>query len=144
MSAPENVSALIPVVAREHRSLAGELLQPLGLHPGQELALMLLAESSPRSLAELAATLRVTAPTMTVMIQRMEKKGLVTKERCAENRRRTDVRLTVEGERTHERVLAIWDTLDARTVSHLSPDEQVELQRLLRLALQGVREAAGD
>ncbi|MDN5685217.1 MAG: MarR family transcriptional regulator [Brachybacterium sp.] len=144
MPVQRNVSALIPVVAREHRSLAGELLQPLGLYPGQELALMLLAESSPRSLAELAEILRVTAPTMTVMIQRMEKKGLVTKERSTENRRQVEVRLTVEGERTHDRVLALWDILDARTVSHLTAAEEVELQRLLRLALAGVREAAAD
>lgn len=143
MPVPENVSALIPVVAREHRSLAGELLQPLGLHPGQELALMLLAESSPRSLSELAEILHVTAPTMTVMVQRMEKKGLVTKVRSTENRRQVEVRLTVEGERTQERVLDLWAALDARTVSRLTAAEQVELQRLLRLALDGVRDAAG-
>jgi DNA-binding MarR family transcriptional regulator len=51
----------------------------------------------PRRITELAAAQNVAQPTMTVAVQRLEARGLVQRERSADDRRATNVVLTDAG-----------------------------------------------
>jgi DNA-binding MarR family transcriptional regulator len=51
----------------------------------------------PRRVTELAASQNVAQPTMTVAVQRLETRGLVTRERAEDDRRATNVVITDAG-----------------------------------------------
>lgn len=51
----------------------------------------------PRRITELAAAQNVAQPTMTVAVQRLEARGLVTRERADDDRRATNVVITDDG-----------------------------------------------
>ena len=57
-----------------------ELLTKIDIHPGQQHLLINLKENDGQSLKELAEKLEIKPATVTVMVQRMEKSGLVRKE----------------------------------------------------------------
>jgi DNA-binding MarR family transcriptional regulator len=125
------ISTLIPALARAHRKLAGALLRELGLSPGQELLLMLLWESEPRAQSELTRHFAVEPPTTAKMLARLERAGLVKRERLASDRRITLVSLTETGRALEGAVGAVWRELEARTVEALTPQEQDQLSALL-------------
>ncbi|MFG6444941.1 MarR family winged helix-turn-helix transcriptional regulator [Microbacterium sp. P07] len=125
------ISSLIPAVAKAHRKLAGALLQDLGLAPGQELAMMLLWEESPRSQVDLTRLLMVEAPTTAKMLARLERSGMITRERSEVDRRVVLVSLTDAGRALEEPVTSVWRDLEARTTTDLTLSEQGQLRSLL-------------
>lgn len=85
----------------------------------------------PRRVTELAAAQNVAQPTMTVAVQRLEARGLVRRERAADDRRATNVVLTDAGAaklagRHAARAAALQERLAA-----LSDDERAALQAAL-------------
>ena len=58
-------------VARLQRALAARRLQEIGLFPGQETVLKLLAESDGRTMTELAGALKVRPPTASKTVGRL-------------------------------------------------------------------------
>ncbi len=56
-----------------------------------------IGDGEPRTVSELAAAMMVTASTMTIAINRLEKKGLVKRERAGHDCRVVRVRLTDHG-----------------------------------------------
>lgn len=131
----EMISTQIPALARAHRKLAGTLLRKVGLSAGQELLLMLLWEQQPRAQSELTRQLAVEPPTTAKMLARLERAGLVTRERLAADRRNTSVSLTDAGRDLEGPVRAVWRELEEHTVAALTPDEQHQLSVLLRRVL---------
>ena len=125
------ISSLIPSVAKAHRKLAGSLLQEHGLSAGQELVLMLLWESSPRTQADLTRLLRVEPPTTAKTLARLERSGFITRERSEADRRVVLVSPTDAGRRLEDGVLAAWARLEDRTTRDLSPGERDQLRDLL-------------
>jgi DNA-binding MarR family transcriptional regulator len=59
-----------------------------------------MLSDKPRRITELAAAQSVAQPTMTVAVQRLEARGLVTRERATDDRRATNVVITDEGRTT--------------------------------------------
>ena len=53
------------------------------------------------TVSEIAATLKITAPTVTVALKKLERKGFVTKTACAEDARRFFIGLTRNGEKVY-------------------------------------------
>ncbi len=125
------ISTLIPALARAHRKLAGTLLREVGLSPGQELLLMQLWEREPRAQSELTRHLAVEPPTTAKMLARLERAGLVTRERLVSDRRNTLVFLTDDGRALESSVRAVWRELEKYTVQALTPQEQDQFSTLL-------------
>lgn len=59
-----------------------------------------MLSTQPRRITELAAAQSVAQPTMTVAVQRLEARGLVTRERATDDRRATNVLITDAGRAT--------------------------------------------
>jgi DNA-binding MarR family transcriptional regulator len=85
----------------------------------------------PRRVTELAASQNVAQPTMTVAVQRLETRGLVTRERAQDDRRATNVVITDEGRaKLAGRHAARAAYLDARLAA-LDDDQRAALQDAL-------------
>lgn len=135
---PDTVSSLIPAVAKAHRKLAGSLLEDVGLAAGQEFILMLLWEESPQSQVELTRRLMVEPPTTAKSLARLEKLGLVYRERAEADRRVVLVSLTEKGRALQEPVLAVWSALEERTTDVLTDAERSQLHALLARVLRSL------
>lgn len=83
------------------------ILEPLGLTHPQYLVMLALWERSPRSLNDLAADLALDPATASPLVKRLEKEGLLARERSRDDERRLDIRLTDSGTRLRERALDV-------------------------------------
>ncbi len=132
------ISLWISAVARVHRQRAGALLHGIGLSAGQELLLMLLWDKEPRSQAELTRELAIEAPTTSKMLSRMEKAGVIARNRSESDRRTVLVTLTDAGRALEGPVNTAWRTLEEETVGALTPAEQDTLLVLLGRVLESL------
>lgn len=108
------------------------LLDPLGLTYVQYLVLLVLWESSPRSVGELGQALYLDSGTLTPLLKRMERNGFVRRQRDADDERRVLIELTDKGKSTRERASSISE--DVLCQLRLSKAEAVELkERVLHL-----------
>ncbi|WP_306889330.1 MarR family winged helix-turn-helix transcriptional regulator [Ancylobacter amanitiformis] len=118
--------------ARLQRALAARRLQELGLFPGQETALKLLAESDGRTMTELAAALRVRPPTASKTVGRLSAQGLLERRASDGDARLVRVHLTDEGRTRAGAIDGIWDSLEDVTVAGLDGKDRKRLRKLLR------------
>lgn len=140
---PEPVSAALIRAARAHRALAGQLLGEVGLHPGQELLTFLLADG-PQQPSVLAATLGVEAPTVTKMLQRMERNGLVERSADPSDGRVRLVALTAAGHVARRGAESLWSTLEAATTAGLDERRRAQLIELLAEVAESLEAATVD
>ncbi|HEX7760386.1 MAG TPA: MarR family transcriptional regulator [Caulobacteraceae bacterium] len=73
------------------------LLEPLGITYSQYLAMIALWEEAPQSVGGLGRRLNLDSGTLTPLFKRLEKLGLVTRERDHQDERRVLVNLTDAG-----------------------------------------------
>jgi DNA-binding MarR family transcriptional regulator len=119
---PESVAAeLRPVLLRLARELRKETEQ-LGVTARQTTLLWLVKRSPGLSLAELAVEEGISPPAMSGHVDRLERAGLLARERSSDDRRRVGLRLTDEGERLLRRVRARRTTWLAGRLDALDPE----------------------
>lgn len=107
--------------------LAGHLLRDVGLHRGQELLLMHLWDSGPVRQTELIEVLDSDSPTMTRMVQRLEKAGLVERVPDPTDGRASLVAPTAASEELRSRIEQMWHDLEVATVGDLTEAEVAPL-----------------
>jgi DNA-binding MarR family transcriptional regulator len=118
------------------RALEDELFGQYELTAQQYNALRLLRGAHPEKLAtlDLAARLISRAPDITRLVDRLEGRGLVERERMAEDRRSVRIGLTQKG----STLLAELDhqvrDCHRRQLGHLTADEKATLKTLLQRA----------
>ena len=132
------VSFAVFALARAHRALAGRLLADLGLHPGQELLLMLLWERDGQSQRDLTRTIGLDHSTVVRSLQRLEASGLVTRARSVADGRLSVVFLTDRGRDLRAQTMAAWDELERRTVAGLTAEERSRFVALARTIAAGL------
>ena len=134
---PESVAAdLRPVLLRLARELRKETEQ-LGITARQVTFLWLVKRSPGLSLVELAAEEGISPPAMSGHVDRLERTGLLERERSSDDRRRVGLRLTEEGEKLMRRVRARRTTWLADRLRTLGPEEleaiEAAIPALMRL-----------
>lgn len=132
----DTISYLLIKVAKAHRSRVGAGLAGLGLHVGQEMVLLRLWDEDGLSQTELAARLHIEPPTVTKVLHRMERAGLVTRRPDPDDARVSRVYLTERGRALREPVLKVWAAGEERMLAGLTADER----RQLRLMLSRMRQ----
>lgn len=83
---------------RAYASKCFHQMSVLGIHPGQIPFIMLLSQHEDMSQKEIAEELQVKPPTVNVMVQRMEKAGIIGRKHDQEDQRVTRVFLTEKGQ----------------------------------------------
>lgn len=119
--------------SRLHRQLLLRSAAAVGAHPGQAMILRILGTRDRLSQRELADLLLLGKPTVTTMLQRLERAGLVEREPDPDDQRVTRVRLTAEGRRLDARLRDAVVAAMARVLDPLEPADREALVRLLDL-----------
>lgn len=119
-----NYRVLTSVIASVTKEIA-----ELGLEP-KELFLLAAVDEHPYP-AELATTLLMPKPTVTVVVKRLEAAGFVRREIDAADLRRYRLTLTATGRRASTRGLALLSGAFAERLERLSVAEQSQLEALL-------------
>jgi DNA-binding MarR family transcriptional regulator len=116
------------------------LLAPLGLTYSQYLVMMLLWERKAAHVGELRDCLHLDAGTITPLLKRMERAGLVTRRRERDDERRVQVALTPRGAALRRRAERIPATLAAQIGAE--PDELASLRALTTSLVDRLRRIA--
>jgi MarR family 2-MHQ and catechol resistance regulon transcriptional repressor len=114
--------------AREVASRVGEY----GLTTPQFGVLEALYHLGTLTLGDLAGKLLVTGGNITYVMDRLEERGLVTRERCEEDRRVVRAHLTPEGRQLIEDVFPEHVDFIYGLAQALEEDERAQLRRLLK------------
>ena len=109
-----------------------EHIRSFGLTEGQFGALEALGHKGPLTLGELCEKQLVSGGNMTVVVDNLEKEGLVKRVRSSVDRRVITVHLTGKGRELFKRTFARHAMHVADLASILTPDEQEQLGTLLR------------
>ncbi len=83
-------------------------------------------------LTDLSERLLIRPPSVTSVVDRLERAGLVTRGDSTSDLRAKQLALTVRGRQLVERVLAVHDSKIDEVMDGLTATEQVKLQKLLR------------
>ncbi|MEH6718446.1 MAG: MarR family transcriptional regulator [Aurantimonas endophytica] len=99
-------------ISKATRTLMGYKLAEIGIHPGQDELLLTLARDTPQSVTHLADVLKVRAPSVSRMLDRLAESGLVERVPDATDDRRTVVRITPAGTQMQCRIREVWQALE--------------------------------
>ena len=103
-------------------------LSQLGITYPQYLVMMVLWEQDGQPVNDLAKRLHLETNTVTPLLQRMEKQGLVSRKKGREDGRQVIVSLTAEGRALEHRAADIPAQIGSRMVcARLTPDAVPEL-----------------
>lgn len=114
-----------------------------GLSRVQLTVLAILRAGEPRRITELADQERITQPSMTALISRMERSGWVRRERDPYDRRGVRVSITEAGERQYDAGLAAYVETLAGRLRKLDRTQQIAIQQAIA-ALDAVLEEDSD
>jgi len=121
------------------RRVVGRTLEPYDITAQQYNVLRILRGAGEKGLPTLEIGERMIeqAPGITRLLDRLEAKALVRRERCAQDRRQVLCWLTPAGLDLVERLDEPVDSADAAAVAMLDPEEQDRLLRMLDAIRQG-------
>ena len=115
------------------RRVVGRVLEPYDITVQQYNVLRILRGAGEQGLPTLEIGERMVehAPGVTRLLDRLEVKGLVRRQRCPEDRRQVLCWLSPAGTELVEKLDEPVDSADAEAVAMLAPEEQERLLRLL-------------
>ena len=105
--------------------------QPFGLRKVEYSLLMLVLSNGPLSPRKLAQALALSAPNVTMLLDRMQERGLLRRERSLLDRRSQNVVLTDEGQRIAQASAAAAAPMERALLARLSRAEHAMLIELL-------------
>lgn len=130
---PEALEFIFSQVMRLHHYRTQMLLGELGIYPGQPAIFCLLWKRDGRSQKELAKLLALKPPTVTVMLNRMEKAGWLERRPDPNDLRVSRVYLTERAKKIRPRVEEAVKAVSRECFAGFSGEEQVQMQQLLVL-----------
>jgi DNA-binding MarR family transcriptional regulator len=131
---PETLGPTLHALARAHRARLAALLAPHGLHAGQDLLLLAVWESPGMRQRAIAEQLGVEPPTVTRMLQRLERGGMIERKADPHDGRVMLVYPTPRSRLLEGTVRRAWASLDEQLIDALGDADAVRLQKLARAA----------
>lgn len=127
---------LLKEVIREHFIRREKFLSEVKLFRGQAPVLLTLKEKDGLSQKEIVETLRIKPSTVNLILRRMEKRGLIKKEKGEKDRRFSKIYLTEEGKKVIERLEEVFRILEEECFMEFSEEEK----KILRDYLKRIRD----
>jgi MarR family transcriptional regulator, organic hydroperoxide resistance regulator len=124
----------------ESRRLTKQMAQGFGLTGPQLTVVKLLEQLGDLSLSSLSSRIKAQNSTVTGIIDRMEREGLVKRERSEADRRIVLIRLTPKGRRLADAIEVEPLEIFRRALGSLPRRDIVELMRILGAVEKRVRE----
>ena len=139
--------ALWVKLARAHGLMvkfSGRDISRYGLTQPQFAVIELLGHRGPMKISEIGVKMLVTGGNMTIVIDNLEKSGLVERARCLEDRRAIWIRLTEKGSSLFTETFPQHAEFVANALSVLTDKEIRELGMLLKKFGTGLQEKFSD
>ncbi len=130
-SVATSVALLLPALLSLHKQNIDKMIQPFGISSGQSTLLMLLSQNDGQRQTDLARQLNVKAPSLTTMINRMEKANLLIRIKSDDDHRTCKVYLTNKGRRASKRMNAVIRFLNERNLAGFRQEEKLLFLRFL-------------
>lgn len=127
----DSLYAVFSQVIRFHYYRMHTMLEKLSVYPGQPPLLYKLGKQDGQSQRELADKLHVKPATITVMLKRAEKAGLVERRPDPEDQRVMRVYLTEKGKKLDIQVKEIMKSMERELFNNFTVEEQLLLRRLM-------------
>jgi DNA-binding MarR family transcriptional regulator len=127
----DTISFLLAQVCKAHRNAANTALQGVELYVGQEMVLFQLTQEDGLTQTHLAERMCIEAPTLTRMLQRMERDQIIKRLPDSDDARISRVYLTEHARSLQPRIEACWMGLEQQTLAGLTQEERLLLRRLL-------------
>ncbi|WP_420564097.1 MarR family winged helix-turn-helix transcriptional regulator [Thalassobaculum sp.] len=108
-----------------------EVFEEAGLTPTQWAALAMLAEEGAASQNALGRMTAMDPATIQGVIRRLEERGLITREPDPDDKRRTKLRLSEEGEGLVRQVTALGMRVTERTLEPLDAEDRRKFLEML-------------
>ena len=128
----DRVPFLLYRAAEQSHSLANDMLARMELNARQVGILTLVTEREPMTQKALGDMLRIDRTTMVTLIDDLERKGLVVRQRHPRDRRAFLVQPTPSGRTAKVQAVAILDEQQSRFLAPLTPAQQQQLGTLLK------------
>jgi len=126
-----------------HRQLMARKMSSYGIPPAHIFCLKEIAHHDGMNQRDLAEKMCVSRPTLTVMLQKMERAGLVERESDPNDQRYTQLHITPEGAALHDQMHAILGEVIAEMAGPMSDADKTELARLLNAMHDNIHDALG-
>ncbi len=141
---PDTLGPTLHALARAHRARLGALLAPHGLHAGQDLLLLAVWDAPGLRQAALAEQLGVEPPTVTRMVQRLERGGMIERRVDPHDGRVVLVYPTPRSRLLESTVRRAWTSLDELVIGALGDTDAARLQRLAAAAILALTAGRGQ
>lgn len=139
------VNRALNKMSKLYRAAKGRKLAALGLHPGQDVLLWLLAqERDGLTVSELAARLGVEPPTATRSLARLEAGGWFRRESVPTDRRQVRVVVTDAGRELVPGIERAWADLAEQTLGETTAAQREIALTALERANDGLRDLVGE
>jgi DNA-binding MarR family transcriptional regulator len=128
----------------ESRRITKGLAGRYGLTGPQLAVIKMLEPVGKLSLSELSALIRARNSTVTGIIDRMEREGLVVRRRSDHDRRVINIELTAKGQKLASGISVEPVQIFRQVLSELPARDRTELGRILNRLARRVRELVGE
>ena len=119
----DNPGYLLAKTLRNHHYMMHKRFDGMGLHRGQPPLIMELYKHDGMTHSELSKKMEVTPATVTNMVKRMERDGLVVRRRVDEDERISRVYLTDEGKAMREKIMENIKSIESDIFEGFSEEE---------------------
>lgn len=127
-----------------HRQLLFREMAEHGLHPGQAFCVAAISHREGITQAELAEELGVSRPTVSVMLRKLERAGVVERRTDTDDQRYTRLSLTAEGRARYGVMHTVLAEIAEKAVAPMSATDQAELTRLLGMLTDNIQAALAE
>lgn len=110
--------------------------EPLDLRPVEFSLLLLLQANEQVTPKQLAQALALSAPNLTILLDRLQERGVIERVRSEADRRSQNVLLTPAGTELTQRCMALCTTMEQDLDGCLSPGEHLLLIELLQKVIR--------
>ena len=128
----ESLTYLFSIFATKHRDALEKIMAEIDLHSGQVFVLNSLWNLDGQSQADLAKSLKLSAPTIYNMVVRLADKGFVKIIKDEKDARLMRVFLSEKGREIEPRVEEQWQRLEEFTFRNLTEPEKMMFTMLLQ------------
>jgi len=128
----ETLYGLFKDVIKEHFRRREKLLSDLKLYRGQAPVLLLLSERNGLTQKEIAEELKIKPSTVTLILRRMKKRGLISSVRDERDKRYTKIYLTEEGKKFICKLKRVFKQLEEECFKDFSEEEKKLLMDFFR------------
>jgi len=139
---PRSVGFLLARTARSMKRALEARLSEHNITATQYIVLEILRERDGVSLSLLGRKLYFDNPTITGIVDRLERDGLVERRRVADDRRVINVFLTAKGKELAHKTSDIAEAINCEAMDKFSPKQEVELVTMLDTIWQRMNEKA--